>query len=72
MSKNWRRALLLAALALPLSLFWLLPLGAQQTAPRSDSAPAPAAAPEPESPVDAPPADERISADNNLTFPVDI
>lgn len=72
MSRNWRRALLLAALALPLSLFWLLPLGAQQTAPKSDSAPAPAAAPEPEPAADAPPAEERVSADNNLTFPVDI
>ena len=72
MSRNWRRALLLAALALPLSLFWLLPLGAQQTAQKSDSPPAPVAAPEPEPAADSPPADERISADNNLTFPVDI
>ena len=72
MSRNWRRALWLAALALPLSLFGLLPLGAQQTAQKNDSAPVPAAAPEPEPAVDSPPADERISADNNLTFPVDI
>jgi hypothetical protein len=72
MSKYWKRTVWLTTLALPLSLLWLLPLGAQQKAEKTESAPATAPAPEPEAAADAPPADERVSADNNLTFPVDI
>lgn len=63
--KSVRRSLLwMMALALPASLLLLLPLGAQEKA---------AAPPEPE-PVKAEelPPDERVSADNNLSFPVDI
>jgi hypothetical protein len=71
MNRSWRRTLWLAALALPLSLLWLLPLGAQQAPEKSDS-PAATPAPEPEAAADSTPADERVSADNNLTFPVDI
>lgn len=71
MTRHWRRTLWLAALALPLSLLWLLPLGAQQTPEKADSAAA-APTPEPEAVGEAAPADERVSADNNLTFPVDI
>jgi hypothetical protein len=61
----FRRSLLwMMALALPLSLLLLLPLRAQE-----ESAPAPA----PESAKnDELPPDERVSADNNLSFPVDI
>jgi hypothetical protein len=71
MIKHWRRVLWMTALALPLSLLWLLPLGAQQAAEKTDSAAA-APTPEPETAADSAPADERVSADNNLTFPVDI
>lgn len=71
MTRRWRRTLWLAALALPLSLLWLLPLSAQQSAEKADSAAA-APVPEPEAAGESTPADERVSADNNLTFPVDI
>jgi len=79
-------AVLLAAAAL-LSLFWLLPSGAQEAPARAAPPPvAPAATPPATPPRDkesAPepeernageelPADERVSADNNLSFPVDI
>jgi hypothetical protein len=70
MNKHWRKTLWLVALALPLSLLWLLPLRAQQAAEKTDSAAA-APAPEPEAAEPAS-AEERVSADNNLTFPVDI
>jgi hypothetical protein len=70
---TWRKTLWLAALVLPLTLLWLLPLSAQQTTEKADSTPAAAATPGPE-PEAAEPAstDEHVSADNNLTFPVDI
>jgi len=71
MIRHWRKTLWVAALALPLSLLWLLPLGAQQTADKADAATA-TPAPAPEAPVESAPAEERVSADNNLTFPVDI
>jgi hypothetical protein len=70
MSKHWRRTLWLVVVAAPVAL-WLLPLGAQQTPEKSDST-VTAPAPEPEPAVDAAPTEERVSADNNLTFPVDI
>jgi hypothetical protein len=74
---KWRRWWWALA-ALPL----VVPLVAQETQPPADK-PAPAestsaeSAPaddKPEQPSDAPPerADEHISADNSLTFPVDI
>lgn len=70
MSKHWKRILWAVALALPVAL-WLLPLGAQQTPEKADSTVS-APPPEPEPAADGAPADERVSADNNLTFPVDI
>lgn len=72
MTKSWRRTLWLAALALPLSLLALLPLKAQQTTEKAENPAAVTPAPEPEAAADATPGDERLSADNNLTFPVDI
>jgi len=64
-----RRSLLwMAALALPASLLLLLPLNAQEKpASAGETAPAPEPAKN-----DELPADERVSADNNLSFPVDI
>jgi hypothetical protein len=60
-----RRSLLwMLALALPVSLLLLLPLKAQEK-------PAQAPTPEPTRTEELPP-DERVSADNNLSFPVDI
>ncbi len=70
MSKYWKKVLWVMAFALPVAL-WLLPLGAQQTPEKADSA-VTAPAPEPEPAEDSAPAEERVSADNNLTFPVDI
>jgi len=83
-------AVLLAAAAL-LSLFWLLPSGAQEAPARAAPPPVAPAAPPPATPPATPPrdkesapepeernageelpADERVSADNNLSFPVDI
>ncbi|HMA12872.1 MAG TPA: hypothetical protein VKO83_13360 [Steroidobacteraceae bacterium] len=71
--KMIRRSLLwMMALALPASLLLLLPLRAQETAAPVAAPPAAAApVPEPEA-RDELPADERVSADNNLSFPVDI
>jgi len=71
MIRHWRKTLWLAVLALPLSLLCLLPLAAQQSAEKSD-APAVAPTPEPEAAAEPGPTEERVSADNNLTFPVDI
>jgi hypothetical protein len=79
--KIFRRSLLwMMTLAVPASLL-LLPLKAQEKsappapppAPTSEPvpAPAPAPAPEPAKGEELPP-DERVSADNNLSFPVDI
>lgn len=63
--KKLRRSLLwMLVLALPASLLLLLPLRAQEKAE---------APPEPEpARADELPPDERVSADNNLSFPVDI
>jgi hypothetical protein len=61
--KNLRR-ILLWTMALATASLLLLPLKAQET-------PAPAPAPEPVKSDELPP-DERVSADNNLSFPVDI
>jgi hypothetical protein len=72
MKKIWRKSWWLAALALPLSLLLLLPLGAQQTGEKADSSANVAPAAEPEPAADAAPGDEHVSADNNLTFPIDI
>jgi len=86
--KTLRRSLLwMMALALPASLLLLLPLNAQETtkpeaqtpaqspAQKPAQSPAPAAesvpAAEPAKNDELPP-DERVSADNNLSFPVDI
>jgi hypothetical protein len=74
--KTFRRSLLwMMALAVPASLLLLLPLKAQEKSapPVSPPAPAsePAPAPEPAKGEELPP-DERVSADNNLSFPVDI
>lgn len=78
---TFRRSLLwMTALALPVSLLLLLPLRAQEkpaappAPPATSQAPAPAeseSAPEPAKSDELPP-DERVSADNNLSFPVDI
>ena len=75
-----RRWLWLCAALLPLLLY--LPLHAQDSAPvdpppppRETAPPAPAPVPPAAEPAstDAPdPAEERVSADNNLSFPVDI
>jgi hypothetical protein len=75
--KMFRRYLLwMIVLAMPASV--LLPLRAQDAAPTSPApttpgptTPAPAPAPEPAKADELPP-DERVSADNNLSFPVDI
>jgi len=56
------------ALAVPVSLLLLLPLRAQDK-PAAPADPTPVA--EPATPEELPP-DERVSADNNLSFPVDI
>ncbi len=70
MKIHWRSLTGIAATAALLSLFWLLPSGAEEAKP---AAPPPAAeAPEERAPEEAVPADERMSADNNLSFPVDI
>lgn len=75
MSRYRRPLLWMMVLAVPASLLLLLPLRAQdKPAPAPGSAtPAAQAAPaaEPAKP-DELPADERVSADNNLSFPVDI
>jgi len=68
-SRRW----LWALAALPL----VVPLIAEETRPPADQPPPAGSAPaedKPEQPSDAPaePADEHISADNSLTFPVDI
>jgi hypothetical protein len=63
--KSVRRSLLwMLLLALPASLLLLLPLRAQE---KAEAPPAP----EPVRSDELPP-DERVSADNNLSFPVDI
>jgi len=76
---HWRSLAGLLATAALLSLFWLLPSGAQEAKPAAPPPPKAATPPEPAS--EAPeepsaeeplPADERVSADNNLSFPVDI
>jgi hypothetical protein len=65
--KKLRRALLwIVALALPASLLMVLPSGAADP-PAAETAPVPEAATSDELPPD-----ERVSADNNLSFPVDI
>ena len=86
---HWRSAAGMLATATLLSLFCLLPSGAQEApsppATATPPAPPPAAtparpprqadaapAPEERSEVEELPADERVSADNNLSFPVDI
>lgn len=64
----------LLALAPPASLLLLLPLSAQEKSPPASPQPPPAQpapAPEPAKDDELPP-DERVSADNNLSFPVDI
>jgi hypothetical protein len=62
--KMFRRSLLwMMVLAVPASVLLLLPLRAQEAAPTP--------APEPVKADELPP-DERVSADNNLSFPVDI
>jgi hypothetical protein len=64
--KKVRRSLLwMLVLALPASLLLLLPLRAQEKKAEAPPEPEPARAEE------LPP-DERVSADNNLSFPVDI
>jgi len=74
--KILRRPLLwMLALALPASLLLLLPLRAQEKSPPPSPPPAQGAetAPAAESPAGGElPPDERVSADNNLSFPVDI
>lgn len=89
MKKPGRTVAGILAAASLLSLFWLLPSGAQEAAPVAPAKAAPAAppsqnaasapsdeAPEPEAedekaaPGSTP--EERVSADNNLSFPVDI
>jgi len=78
--KTLRRSLLwMMVLALPASLLLLLPLKAQEkpapTAPTAPTAPQPAAEPSPAAEPakgDELPPDEQVSADNNLSFPVDI
>ena len=72
--KTLRRSLLwMMVLALPASLLLLLPLKAQEkpapTAPQPAAEPSPAAEP---AKGDELPPDEQVSADNNLSFPVDI
>ena len=90
---HWRSAAGILATASVLSLFCLLPSGAQEapSPPAAAAPPAPPAAASPATPPATPPrqadaaptpeersegeelpADERVSADNNLSFPVDI
>ena len=85
MSRLWRSVMGLVAAGLLLSMFGLLPSAAQEAAtpaPPAQSTEAPKTeAPRPEA-AEAPEAeepaeeelrpDERVSADNNLSFPVDI
>jgi hypothetical protein len=75
---HWRSLAGILATAALLSLFWLLPSGAEEAKPAAPppaaaAAPAPASeAPEERAAEEPLPADERMSADNNLSFPVDI
>lgn len=88
---HWRSAAGMLATAALLSLFCLLPSGAQEAPgrpatpppaapPAASPATPPATPPREKDPVPEPeerggeelPADERVSADNNLSFPVDI